>query len=116
MITYEAAKYIATILSHNTKLKQLDVGHNKLSASGAMEHFKGIKNISNLIALSYNMITDEAENDTVNFLLDNTDLKELDLSHINLSAIGIIKICTGMRNISKLTLVITKSVMKQQMI
>ena len=104
MITYEAAKYIATVLSHNTKLKQLYLSHNKLSALGAIKIFKGLTNISNLISLyiSHNMITDEAANDTVTFLLHNTDLKELDLSHNNLSTVGVIKICTGMRNISKL--------------
>ena len=104
MITYEAAKYIATVLSHNTKLKELYLSHNKLSASGAIKFFKGTKHISNLIALyiSHNMITDEAANDTANFLLHNTDLKELNFSYNNLSAAGIIKICTGMRNISKL--------------
>ena len=104
MITDEATENIATVLSHNTKLKELDLSYNHLSALGAIKIFKEMKHISNLIALyiSHNMITDEAANDTVEVLLHNTDLKELDLSHNNISAVGIIMICKGMRNISNL--------------
>ena len=95
-ITDEAADDIAIFLSRNTKLEELDLSHNILTASGAMKIFN--VNISRLkkINISHNNITAQAADNIQAFICRNTRLEELDLSHNNLQATGAIKICKSM--------------------
>ena len=80
------------------------MSHNDLSTTDAIKVFKGIKNISDLVAMniSHNMITDEATDSIANVLLRNTKLKELDVSHNNFSASGIVNIFQEMKKVSSL--------------
>ena len=92
-INAHAADCIATFLSVNTNLKELDLSHNVLQSAGAIK-ICGI-NISYLIALnlSYNEIAPEAANSIVTFLSRNPKLEKLDLSYNKLQSAGIIMIC-----------------------
>ena len=92
-ITDQAADDIALLISHNTKLEELDLSHNKLQADGAVKICK--TTISNLIKfkISHNNITDQAADDIVSFISHNTKLEVLDLSHNKLEADGAVKIC-----------------------
>ena len=103
-ITDEAADELATVLLHNTSLRNIDLSYNNLSTSDAMKIFKGMKNISKLeaINISHNMITDEAADELANVLLHNTSLQNIDLSYNNLSTSDAMKIFKGMKNMSKL--------------
>ena len=47
-ISSEAAEYLAVVLPHNIKLKELILNHNKLPTVGAIKIFQGMKNLSNL--------------------------------------------------------------------
>ena len=100
-ITEQAADCIATFLSVNTDLEELDLSHTNLPSAGAVKICA--TDLANLTAfnISHNVITGEAANDIATFLSRNTKLKKLDLSHNNLLSAGAIKIFkTG---ISKLT-------------
>ena len=106
-IISEAAKASATVLLNNTKVKEIDLSYNDLSASDAIAIFEGMKSISDLVAIdiSHNMITDEATDSIADVLLCNTKLKELDVSHNNFSASGAVKIFKGMKTISSLEII-----------
>ena len=99
----QAADDIGNFLSKNTELKELDLSHNNLDATGIRNIFRKL-NISRLtkINISNNAIGEQAADDIGNFLSKNTELKELDLSHNNLDATGIRNICRKL-NISHLT-------------
>ena len=103
-IISEAANTLTTVLLNNTKLKEIDLSYNDLSASDAIAIFEGMKNISNLVAIdiSHNMITDEATDSIANVLRCNTKLKKLDVNHNNFSASGAVNFFKGMKNISSL--------------
>ena len=100
-ITDQAADYIATFLSKNTKLEELDLSHNNLLSAGAMKFFK--TNLSKLTSfnISHNGITASAAEDMAIFLSRNTKLQQLDLNHNSLLSRGIMIICKI--NLSKLT-------------
>ena len=99
----QAADDIGNFLSKNTELKELDLSHNNLDATGISNICRNL-NISHLtkINISNNAIDEQAADDIGNFLSKNTELKELDLSHNNLDATGIRNICRKL-NISHLT-------------
>ena len=99
----QAADDIGNFLSKNTELKELDLSHNNLDATGIRNICRKL-NISHLtkINISNNAVGEQAADDIGNFLTKNTELKELDLSHNNLDAIGIRNICRKL-NISHLT-------------
>ena len=103
-IISEAVKELATLLLYSSKLKEIDLSHNDLSTTDAIKFFKGMENISDLVAIniSHNMITDKAADIIANVLLRNTKLKELDVSHNSFSASGIVNIFQAMKKVSSL--------------
>ena len=100
-ITDQAGEYIATFLSRNAKLEELNLSHTNLLSAGIIKICKC--NLSSLTAfdISHNSITTEAADDIADFLSRNAKLQELNLSHNNLQSAGAIKICRT--NLSKLT-------------
>ena len=93
-------KYIADILTYATKIVELDLSYNKLSAEDMKRFLYRTKNIfTNLVKLnvSGNIISDEVASAFANVLLENKKLKELDLSDNNLHTEGIRKIFNGLK-------------------
>ena len=103
-INDEITDELAIIFCHNPSLQEVDISHGKLSTSGAVNIFKGMKNISKLVKLniSHNTITDKAANELANVLFNNTSIQKLNLScnHLTTCAINVFK---GMKNIINLT-------------
>jgi len=75
-ISEDAAESIACFLSQNCNLEELDLGHNKLQATGAIKIAK-ISNNTNLRKLNIkgNGITDDAAESIACFLSQNYKLK-----------------------------------------
>ena len=98
-ITDEAAEDIATFISHNNELEELDICHNSLQAAGVVKIFK--VNISKLIKLniSHNNITTIVSNDIATSLSHYNRLQVLDMSYCNL---GFIRIFKNMQTLSVL--------------
>ena len=104
-ITDQAADYIATFLSRNTKLEELDLSHNNLLSAGVIKICR--TNLSNLITfnISHNGITTKAAIYIAIFLSRNTKLENLDISHNSLLATGIVIICkTSLTNLTTLNI------------
>ena len=59
-IISEAAKELATLLQYSSKLTEINFSHNNLSTTDAVKFFKGMKSVSDLVAIdiSYNMISE----------------------------------------------------------
>ena len=106
-ITQLAAKDIAIFLSYNTKLKVLDFSVNDIHESGCTIIFEVLQNISMLTSLSISdcSVISNAANKLATFLLYNTNLQELILSHNKLSTSDTVKIFKGMKNISNLEMI-----------
>ena len=100
----KAAHGIATFLSHNHQVKELDLSYNNLQAAGTIVICNGMSNLQSLIKLSFrnNNISDEAANEIAVVLFQNTLLEELDLSHNNLGALGSLHIIRNMIKLSDL--------------
>ena len=115
-ISSGAAKELATLLLDSFKLKEINLSCNDLSTTDAIKIFKGMKNISDLVAIniSHNMISDEAADSIANVLLCNTKLKELDVSYNYFSASGIIKIFQEMKVSSLITLNISHNMITDE--
>ena len=93
-------KYIGDVLTHATKLVELDLSHNTLSA-GSMRYFLyRLKSIfANLVKLkvSGNIISAEVTEALADVLLENTKLQELDLSDNNLHGESVRNIFNGLK-------------------
>ena len=103
-INFKAANNIATVLSQNTKLEELDVSYNDLQTSGAVAICQGVKYASNLtrLIISHNMITDEATEYIIDLLCSHSKLKNLNLSDNSLLEMDLIaKIISGVTKFSK---------------
>ena len=102
IINDEGATALADALLENTKLEELCLSDNSLHVESINKIFSRLQ-ISTLIKviISHNEITDEAADVIANFLSRNTRLQELDLSHNDLQAAGVVSICQV--NLSKLT-------------
>ena len=102
-ITDEAADDIASFLSRNTNLQELDLSNNNLKAPGTITICK--VHLSNLTAfnISHNNITNEAADDIAAFLSHNTKLQVLDISCNNLQELGYRKIFKVLQSVSVLT-------------
>ena len=100
-ITDKGADDLATLLSHNSKLREFDASHNWLQSEGVIKIFKGIQNIFSFIKLdiSYNMITDEAADNIAVVLSQCNDLKYLYLVKVNMHLKGIEKIAKSIGHI-----------------
>ena len=104
-ITEEAADDIATAISCNVDLQELNLGSNNLQASGIIKIARTLQKISSLTKLyiNHNNITEEAADDIATVISCNVDLQELNLGSNNLQASGIIKIARTLQKISSLT-------------
>ena len=105
-ISDEAANDIGDVLSHNTKLEELNLSCNSLQAAGAIKVFNSMKEIVTLkkFSISKNSITDEAIPYLVPILCHNTNLEEIDLSYNRLQTVGIVKVLKGLKDILSLKL------------
>ena len=103
-ITTGAANDIANFLSHNLRLKVLDLSYNDLQESGCKNIFKALQNISVLTALKLSNcnVVNKAADELAVTLLCNIYLQEVDLSYNNLSSSDITKILKGMKNLTDL--------------
>jgi len=91
----EAAHDIANVLSHNTKLKHLDISNNKLETVGIIKISKVLQGFSTLLEeliISCNNISSEAADDIATVLHSNTKLKRLYIWENNLGASGTVKV------------------------
>ena len=91
-ITYQAAGQIATILSKNTKLKELDLSHNNLKSAGAVRICWTDNTELINFNISHNSIKVEAADHIASFLSRNTKLEILDLRCNDLQESGCNKI------------------------
>ena len=104
MITDEAADSIATVLSHNSKLKRLDMSFNYLGSKTCIEIFNGMKNISYLshLNISHSKIAGEATGSIAAVLSHNTKIEELDISYNDLQTPGAIEVLQSIKHTSTL--------------
>ena len=104
-ISDEAADDIATIISANTKLNEIEISENRIQTTGAIKMMKGLLKINSFrkIYLNSYHITGEAADDIAIVLSYNNNLQELNLSCNNLQMSGCIKIAKSLCKISSLT-------------
>ena len=104
-ITKEAATDIATAISFNSYLKQLDIRINKLCGLGTVIISKALQTISTLTKLymDNNKITDEAADDIAAAIASNNHLEEFSIGANHLRTSGAIIVAKGLQNISTLT-------------
>ena len=90
----KAVHLLTNVLHSNFQLKEINLSYTKLSTADAIKIFEGMKNISNLEAISirHNMITDEAAESIATILSHNNKLKSLDLSANYFRCKGFVKI------------------------
>ena len=94
-ITIKAAHSIATFLTHNSKLEELDLSNAILQTAGIIVIFKSLRYFSNLkkVYINGTMITDEAADDIAAVLSQNTELEELDIGCNHLQRLVAMIIC-----------------------
>ena len=105
-ISDELANDIATVVSHNTKLKEIEIIENEIQTTGAVKMMKGLQRINTLEILYFNNnnITEEATEDIAAVLFFNNNLHELNVGGNNLQTSGAITIAKSLKiNISSLT-------------
>ena len=104
-ITDKAADDIATAISCNIHLQELNLCSTNLQTSGAIKITRGLQKISSLTKLyiNHNSITDEAADDIAAAISCNIHLQELNLGSNNLQTSGTIKISRVLQKISSLT-------------
>ena len=90
----ESADELANVLLYSSLLQEFDLSYNNLETLSAISIFKGMKNISHLIAIniSHNRITDEAAENIAIVLSCNKKLQALDLSCNYFTSEGLIEI------------------------
>ena len=99
-----AAKCIATVLSRNTKLKELYLHNNFFGTQGIITIVRAMKNVSALekFSIGANEIKEAAADDVAELLSHNTNLIELYLHNNLFKTNGMIKIIKALKNISSL--------------
>ena len=105
-ISDELANDIATIVSRNTKLKEIEIIENEIQTTGAVKMMKGLRRIDTLKIFYFNNnnITEEAADDIAAVFFFNNNLHELNLGGNNLQTSGAITIAKSLKiNISSLT-------------
>ena len=102
-ITNEAANYIASVISYNSHLQELDIS-SSLQAQGATIILKRLQKISSLTTLyiSNNNITYEAADDIAAVISCNA-IQVLDVSSNCLGTIGITKVAKALQSVCTLT-------------
>ena len=103
-ITDGAAYDIASAITCNSHLQELDVGINKFGTPGTIKIAKALQGISTLIKLCFcdNSITDEAADDIAYAITCNGHLQEFDIGKNKICAQGAIKIAKKLQKISTL--------------
>jgi len=103
-ITDKAAKHIATTISLNPQLTELNISWNKLSGVGTDKIIQSLENCNQLqiLKLAACGITNKEAETIATMLSDKTNLKELDISWNGLKADGIVAIMKAICNISSL--------------
>ena len=104
-VTDEATDDIATAISCNSNLQELNLGSNNLQTSGTIKVARSLQGISSLTKLyiNHNNITHEAAEDIGTAISCNIHLQELNLGSNNLQTSGTIKIAKSLQRISSLT-------------
>ena len=102
-ITTKAAKDIATFLSRNKRLEQLDLSHNSLLSAGVTNICNTNLSYLTTLNISHNGITVEAADDVSAFLSHNSKLQVLDLSCSDLQESGCMNVFKVLQNKSVLT-------------
>ena len=103
-MTDEAACDIATAISCNTGLQELNINGNDFKTSGAIIIAKSLQNVSTLTKLymDSNNITYKAADDISAAISSNPCLKEFTIARNNLQTLGAKKIAKGLQNITAL--------------
>ena len=101
----EAADYVATILSHNTKLQVVNLDGNSFKTVGMIKIAKALQNISTLteFCIYNNNVGEEAADDIATVLSHNTKLQVVNLNSNSFKTVGMIKIAKALQNISTMT-------------
>ena len=96
---------IATVISNNTDLQELNLSSTGLETLDTMKISRGLQKISSLtrLCINNNNITDEASDDIAAAISCNIHLQELNLGSNNLQTSGTIKITKALQKISTLT-------------
>ena len=103
-ITDAAADDIATAISCNIHLQELNLGNNNLQTSGTIKVARSLQKISSLTKLYINHnITHKAADDIAAAISCNIHLQELNLGNNNLQTSGTIKVARSLQKISLLT-------------
>ncbi|XP_065893714.1 ribonuclease inhibitor-like [Dysidea avara] len=103
-ITDEAAKHIATAISYNPQLTELNISWNKLSGVGTSKIIQCLENCNQLQTIKFAAcgVTSKETEAIATMLSDKTNLRELDISWNGLKADGITAIMKAICNISYL--------------
>ena len=104
-VTHTAVQYLASVIDHNPKLQELNIGWIGLDSEQTVVIFKGMKNLTKLTQLNINgsVITNNAANLLASILSHNISLQWLDLDNCSLQTEGAIKIFNAIRNHVHLT-------------
>ena len=100
-ISNEAIDNLATAISSNTNLQELNLGSTGLRALDTIKITRGLEKISSLY-INDNNITHEAVDDLAAAISHNTKLKEFDISGNNLQPIDVMKILKALKHTSTL--------------
>ena len=100
----KAADAIATFLSHNTKLKELNLHNNQFGTVGIIKIAKALNNVSTLTKFNIgdNSVGEEAAEDIAIILSYNNQLTEVYLNNNSFGTAGIIKIANALQNVTTL--------------
>ena len=99
-VTHKAVQYPASVIDHNPKLQELDIGWIDLDSEQTIVIFKGMKNLTKLTQLhiSKSVITNNAAKLLASILSHNISLQVLHLYCCSLQTEGAIEIFNAMRN------------------
>ena len=99
-VTHTAVQYLASVIDHNPKLQQLDIGDLEIDSEQTIVIFKGMKNLTKLTILniSYSCITNNAAKFLATILSHNVSLQMLYLRSCSLQTEGAIEIFKAIRN------------------
>ena len=103
-ITDQTADDIASVISCNIHLKELNLGYNILQPLCILKITRSLLKVSSLTKLyiNHNNITYEAAGDIATVVSCNLNLQEFDISGNNLQTAGIIKVMKALKGINTL--------------
>ena len=96
---------IGTVISSNTRLREIDISENNLQVKGAINIAVALQSIVMLtkLCISNNNMTCQAANDIAVVITHNAHLQDLDIGGNDLLAAGATVIAKSLQKISKLT-------------